>query len=411
MSVRVMLTSFSVGKYPSVFNRLPPLDIRMPAEDPRPEYSLLVLCDKFVLDKVSFDLLMDRPGTLFKSTARMTKLLYDEGYLELADYSSIIHDNNQLLHRMTQNDLESAVQWFDALKNSAIAWQEFTDRAKWPYAVDWEFNRTLKPESLLRDSFWPKTQVHNSARVKPRLLDQLAPFDHVELYGHSSAQNSDFSPAKERSFIVRPRVRREETDAALHHVLISYLDYVNTNLILSRKLDAGLYDWVDFLPFYQRKFLSVGHENTPVFGVAETSHQLFDIAFPEFSIQSPEHLIRLLKHRRVGELRTLIREASEGRVAFDKDFARSVYREVFEINEERMWRRRLIGYATLPISFIPLMGNFAQPAVQEVAGMLAEGQLTKPYRWFYMIRDIARKERSNIKWQKFIRSRRKRAEP
>jgi hypothetical protein len=388
--MRVMLTSYSIGKYPSIFNRFPPLDIRASAKGLSPDYSLLVLCDNCILDNVSFELLMSRPGPLFKSTARMAKLLHDEGYLELADYSSIVNDHSELLDQMTRHDLESAVPWFKALKSSAVAWQHFARRASWPSNVDWEFKPTRNPEPLLKNYSQTETWEVASRRKSPKskswsIKGSKIAFTHTMLLREAYERGE---------VILAPHSLRHETlDASLLNVLTSYLNYVNANLILSRKLEAGIYDWTDFLPFYQRKFLSVGYHDTPVFKIAETSHQLFDIAFPEFSIGDPDHLLRLLKHRRVAELRTLITEASEGRVTFDNEFAKSVYREVFEIDEERIRRQRLIGYLTLPIGFIPLIGNFAQPAVQELLGTLTEKQLIKPYRWFYMVRDTVPKER------------------
>jgi hypothetical protein len=146
------------------------------------------------------------------------------------------------------------------------------------------------------------------------------------------------------------------------------------------------------LPFYRQKFLAIGREDLPGAAAAEASHQLFDLAFPEFSIRSPHHLLALLKHKRVGELRMLINEASAGSVVFDEDFARSVFREVFGIERKLGRQRRLLGYLTLPIGYVPLVGNFAQMLLQEVAGTLLERRLTKPYRWFYMLSDLASKE-------------------
>ena len=57
--------------------------------------------------------------------------------------------------------------------------------------------------------------------------------------------------------------------------------------------------------------------------------------------------------------------------------------------------RRLIGYITTPIGFIPLVGNFAQLLLQEAAGTILERKLTKQYRWSHMLSDIAYKDGSS----------------
>jgi hypothetical protein len=397
--VKLMLTSFSIGKYPSIFNRLPPMDIRAPIRDFRPEYSLLILSDKFILDKVSFELLMDVRGPLFKQVGHMTKLLQAEGFLELADYSSIIRENSELLRRMTQNDLASAKQWMKILVNSATAWRTFIDNATPQLGLNWKPYRTPEPEPLLyemSDSELSERRGRDSLFGKLTSYAWNFGYSFVEIHGHATTANPSqrFAyPIRKLFWVVDRQINHGETSSALERILISYLDYVNANLILSNEMQAGLHDWADFLPFYEQKFITVGYDKPPGVAQAEASHQLFDIAFPEFSVQSPEHLLRLLMHRRVRELRTLIDEASEGKVIFDEDFARSVYREVFRIDIERMKQRRLLGYLTLPMSFIPMIGNFAQPLFQEVAGTMLERRLVKPYRWFYMLSDVATKDR------------------
>jgi hypothetical protein len=362
--MKVMLSSFGIGQNyfagvigvesSSVFGRLPPLSMQPSAPRLGPEYSLLALCDKLILDAASFDRLMQQPGPLYKTTGRAVKLLQDAGFLELIDYSAILRDNRKLLSRMTDNDLTSVSQWLKALTQSTAMWLEFLEVIQ-PMVNEALYLGNTRANASYQREFFTYFRQH--------------PDRYLEYIGHAISAD-------------------EEVEFTLYDTLRYYLTYVNANLILSNEIEAGLHDWADFSPFYRQKFLSVG-QDIPGAAVEEAAQQLFDIAFPEFAIESPEHLVRLLKHRRVGELRALINEASTGAVTFDETFARSVFREVFGIERKLGKSQRIVGYLTLPIGFIPMVGNFAQLLLQEVAGTALERRLRKPYRWFYMLSDLA----------------------
>lgn len=365
--MRIMLTSYRIGLgqanpismsgISETFYLLPPLNIRSSINEFMPEYSLLILCDRLVLDRSSYERLTNEAEPSLKTAGQTMKLLWNEGFLELVDYAALLRDNTNLLTKMTQNDLRSVDQWIEALKSSLETWFAFVKAAE------------------------PKIGLERAA--------------HYYLHGHTDSAESVVRLLIMLDNPGRWRLndfRRDE----VHTGLESYLTYVNANIILSNVLGVGLHDWDDFLPFYHQKFLSVGREDLSTSAAVRASDQLFNLAFPELAIRSPEHLVKLLKHRRVDELRALIDEASQGRVIFDQDFARSVFREVFGVERRLGKQRQLVGYLTLPISFIPLVGNFAQPLLQEAIGTLLENRLKKQYRWFYMLSDLAEKEAVNL---------------
>jgi hypothetical protein len=366
--MKIMLTSFGLGhEYMPVtanvsleFNRLPPLNMWSAVGRFEPEYSLLILCDRIILDELSFERLKESSRPIFASTAQTVKLLHDEGYVQLADYASALRENVDLLRKMTDSDIRVIDQWRQALHVSEGIWESYVARAFFGSSAPYEGRHgiALEPGHI--------TVKMHSARGYSR---------------KETSNRPDFIPINTRL--------TDEVLALTDHALIkAYLTYINANLILSNEMDSALHDWEDFLPFYQQKFLGVGRRNPPAAAQAEASRQLFDIALPELAIDSPKQLIRVLNHRHVGELRALIDVASRGEVDFDVDFARNVFREVFKIEQKAAKTRRIIGYVTLPIGFIPLVGNFAQAIVQEAAGTLLERRLRKPYRWLYMLSDL-----------------------
>jgi hypothetical protein len=66
--------------------------------------------------------------------------------------------------------------------------------------------------------------------------------------------------------------------------------------------------------------------------------------------------------------------------------------EVIDV-ERRLERwRKLVGYLTLPIGFVPFVGNAAQLVAEEAVNAVMKHKMTKPYRWFYMLSDVSRDE-------------------
>jgi hypothetical protein len=330
----------------AIFTGLPPMDMRSRKRGLTLEYSLLLLCDQLLIDASSLDRLQRHPDPALRQVARTIDLLTSEGLLDVVDYEAILDDNHLLLEKMTDNDLRSPDQWLDTLAKSGRIWSEFAGIVG------------------------PTIGLDLGATRAATTVDQAAlPFFTKQL---------------------KQLIRADEGGRGIRDTLRYYLTYVNANLMLSNEMQAGLHDWADFTPFYRQKFLAVGHDSPPGSAEAEASRRLFSIAFPEFAIESPEQLVKLLKDRRIGELRNLISEASTGAVVFDEAFARSILHEVFGIERKLAKERRLVGYLTLPVSFIPFVGTFAQLLVQEAADALLERRLTKPYRWFYLLSDLGR---------------------
>jgi hypothetical protein len=171
-------------------------------------------------------------------------------------------------------------------------------------------------------------------------------------------------------------------------VLHDYLSYVNANIVLSNKLKAGFHDWTDFLPFYRRKFLSVGQDLDAQKQI-DASNRLFEVSFPEFAISDTAALVKVLNDKRIIDLRRLIQDAVEGKVTFDEGFARNMLKEVLGTEKRIARYRTIVSYLTMPLDFLPLLSPVAQKVTEEVVGMLVEKRLKQKYRWFYMLSDAA----------------------
>jgi hypothetical protein len=137
------------------------------------------------------------------------------------------------------------------------------------------------------------------------------------------------------------------------------------------------------------KFLSVGKRADLTQEHRKQVERLFTIAFPDLAIQDTSALLKALNDKRIVELRQLISDAVLGKVEFDEHFANSVLTEVLRGERKTGRVRKILGYLTLPIGFIPWIGTPAQKVLEEAIGSSMEKKIKEQHKWFYMLSDIA----------------------
>lgn len=319
-------------------------------------YWLLLMYERLVLDLNTFGALLEhRRLPSYDRIANLVRDLHAEGWVELVDYKHVLELNRDELIQAQTHDVGSPEQWIEQFRESHRIWSGFLERALQGYARE-----PNSVESAIRGSFLHA--VGNRAGLTKLDLDHL---------------DAEYPPS---------RVRESILDTISEH-----LAHVNAHLILAARTGSFLHDWRDFEPYYRKKLSSESveqHRVDEVHKLGRTSRTLFEVAFPEFAIEESQHLLRLLRHRHLTDLRTMIAHASLLGAEFDEDFAHRVLREVVG-RERRIGRnRRVVGYATAAIGFLPLVGNLLQLAGQEVADVLIRRRLTRDLRWFYMLSDI-----------------------
>ena len=381
--MKIMITSFGIehslsseADEETMFYRMPPVSFRWIKETFLPDYELLLLCDSVIMDEASFDRLVHGSVASYSQVSETFQALRAEGRIELKDFSATLRPHAQLLNRMIDHDLSTLDQWVAPLRESLTLWRHFSQ-------MSMELMRRGGEEwfyqAPLRDA--PR---YRSGHIQANLMHEMAHMMHSEknMVAHTSMLVEDAL----NSSVKR---KRKEYREALRKVIRAYLTYVDANLILSHQLDLGFHDWLDFTPFYAAKFLSVGVSEDPVQAGRTQLEKLFSIPFPELAIRSPRALMKALNDKRLEELRRLVAEAVDGRVQFDDAFAKSVLSEVFRSSERARKWRSVLGYATIPIDFIPWIGTFAQKAVEEGIAIPLERKFKQKHRWFYMLSDIA----------------------
>lgn len=165
------------------------------------------------------------------------------------------------------------------------------------------------------------------------------------------------------------------------------LSWLKPIVIIPRGI--GFHDWLDFRPFYSSKLLTVGRDTDPTQERRAQEGKLFTLAFPNLAITNTSALLKALNDKRIEELRDLISEAAAGNLEFDEHFANSVLTEVLQSERKASRMRKVVGYLTLPIGFIPLIGTPVEKIVEEVVSTALEKKIKQQHKWFYMLSDLA----------------------
>ena len=105
--MKLMLTSFGIEQSiaeqeqaDSMFRRMPPVSFRRFSGTFMPDFELLLLCDKILMDGASFGYLVNSAPSAYSVVADTMNVLRGEGRIELVDFVSILRNNTQLLDRM-----------------------------------------------------------------------------------------------------------------------------------------------------------------------------------------------------------------------------------------------------------------------------------------------------------------------
>ena len=332
-----------------------------------PDYSTLLFADHIVLDTASFSALQWQHHRSYALVAEAMQILKAEGFVELADYRTVLNDNRRLLDQMLESDMEDTERWKAPLEESAAIWTQFMHRARDLVSDSPE----LRDEDA-QEAAMPQLMYLHEASAH---LSGVHSYLHYEAYAHH------------RGLPMGDRV-----SDLLRRILVPYLAYVNANIVLSNELGVGFHDWMDYSPFYQKKFVSVGkldveHQETS----AEAVHTLFKLSFPDLAIHDVKQFVKLVKDRRIESLRAKIQEAVDGKIRFDGDFARQTLHEVLRLERRAAHYRHVTFFLTLPLHFIPLVGAAVHKVAEEAVNTVVERKLKRPFRWFYLLSDVSEK--------------------
>ena len=365
--MKLMLTSYGLSHLTCTaddaeetesFHGRPPLSMSQFGGMLVPEYSVLLLCDHVVMERQSFEMIVAEQDWTYYQYKETLQVLQSEGFLQLEDFRGVVESKERLLQDVLDRDLANVEQWIEPLKESESIWKAFVENCH-----DDERGR------LLDAMRWDKLTYVLFMELQERMNDD----DRV------LTQALRYSTKR----------RKANYRSAIKHELTKYLSQINANLFLSHTFGCGISDWRDHEPFYREKWLSIGRESMPDHENATEVKKLFELSFPELEIRDPSTLIRILKDKRIAELRELIESAQRGEVTFDAKFAHRTLTEVLAIERNVRRIRNFISYATLPIGFIPLAGTPLQKLLEETVATPVEKAKKRKLGWYYLLSEVA----------------------
>jgi hypothetical protein len=349
-----------------IFYEMPP--IVMPAGDTPflPDPTSFILSEAVLMDGQSYERLTTMAHPLYSTVAAFFKEARAAQLIELVDFETTLRPHISRLDEMLVQDLQHP-QWSRVLLESTVIWSKLTQHASPPLQNSFSI-------SHLRDSIPVRCEPDHVNVHLARMADGASQdFSHlwsiVDKYQEAGATNNS------AQWLV-DRVTR-------------YLAYTNANMLLAQEHRAGIYDWADFTPFYREKV------SPALNGIGQPQElnraplqALFEFFAPSVIFDSPKDLIKLLRDKRIEDLRRICARAAEGKVFFDQEYALRTMMEVFKIERRISALKSKISWLTLPLSFAGHLSHILHKPLEEAMSHTVENELRKPFNWFFLIRDF-----------------------
>jgi hypothetical protein len=332
------------------------------------DFAPLVIVDQIVLDKLTVDY-VNLSGLPYLGRLRNTlNALIQEGFVDVIDFGSIASKYAIELAQATDEALQSPSSWLPAIRKQLKIWRD--SQPEWQEILGKEYNGSVIPSSYGVYCYL-KTQTGGINEVEVTRLTKLF---------YSERANWSGRDAGELSRILRP-----------------YLSYTHLNLALSEILGCPFIDWIDMRPLYEAKYRSVlKHLNNETNHRAQTiekAHQLFKVALPELIPKTSTSIVRLLKDRRIREVRKCINEAIAENREFTQDWGQDIKNAAIDAQMKAARVRNLITWIGRAISLIPGLG-LASILAEETAGAVASRKTLQKYKWLYSLVEHKSSERS-----------------
>ncbi|MDL1983446.1 MAG: hypothetical protein LWX54_04525 [Deltaproteobacteria bacterium] len=384
----VVLTSFGMGMkergHGSFFHRMPPLYLG--ERDGRfrfhIDYASLFMFDRVIVDERSYeralaaDIGADETRWMSPNMLEAVKQgaaeyaevltkLQASGRLLTKDFDGIVAKSGDLLGKVTAADMKDMLRWRRPLESAVLEWSSVNQRLRGELIYDW---RDPPPLEIDKEEYDALCMLAHSLSAIG-----ISAYHIVEVLKRWKKKQS-------------PRMRE-----MCRELLRDYLSYTNSNLIISFDCQAPFIDWMDMRHFYEEKFHAAKQSMATTYQSQEVvtgSRRLFDFLFPYFMPKSPTELLRGVNDSRTDKLRGFVKDAVNQGVEFDSRECIDILKDILSLEQKAILQRKISGWVTLPLGFIPIIGTPIQKGVEELVNSLWSNRSTDEYSWFYLINEL-----------------------
>ncbi|HEY1172357.1 MAG TPA: hypothetical protein VGH19_13400 [Verrucomicrobiae bacterium] len=276
-----------------------------------PDYSLLLLTGSLMMDKRTLNELVrgliPMPGGLVLAL----KSLYDVGLVEVVDFEKSYGKVKDGVLTGLDQHLMAFKDWEAAVAQSVENWRIFN------VAVQ----ENLRPKIQRIRQMAQRTGLDYTDLASNYLHDLAGRIQMVKFFAEDALPSPD--PAAE----VLP-----DAELFTNH-LREHLLSAHYSLALARELKAGVHEWADAAPYYQKL---LGHDKTEA--------PLFELPLPEFSLWHPDKLVKAMTSKAAEDLRGLMEDTLVSGKTWNEAAAQKCLMAIVKIDQGMPSVRRVSAY-------------------------------------------------------------------
>jgi hypothetical protein len=284
------------------------------------DYSPLFIAEALVMDREAFGVLVSCESPLPPLALEQLRALHEEGFIKLEDFT-LDDSERAAVTKATETELDKGQVWDVAVSRSINWWFDAARHFGSGFSENMDLLGGLP---YLLTEFQARRGIYYDIRLGRSMWRRVR-----------KAKTSD-------------PVLYAEVMAELRATL---LDYVHTNLVLAKRFSSTNYEWHNYQPALTQKLKS-GHDHSRTVVANYSPRALVEATVPcDFPWTRTTQAIRLLKDRRVKNVREVLRQSVEFHGGINEALRRDFQKAVYEA-EHISSRRRIFGYFMAPLGFV-----------------------------------------------------------
>ncbi len=328
------------------------------------DISPLLVCDRLIIDDHAHEYIKHSDYPFLMGMRNTVRALVDEGFIETKNYASIA--------RLHANDLAKA-----------------TDRAMRD-PLDW------KEQLLVFMRWWDRMQPALRCGMKSIYDPDTTPVA-LGIYCYLIRAQGAVNPSEvvRLTKLLHSRKKRWSVKEKQELIAITrpYISYLHLNVALRTKLQCPVLDWDGMSAFYecwyQQTLRAVDRSAMRRQDRIEKAKELFSISLPNIRPKTPLQIVKLLKDRRIKDLRRIIYDAARTGKPLTRDWGEKALIAALQAHERIEGTRRIkawIARGLAAIPFLSLPAALGDGLIDAIQAYRAK----REYKWLYALLDAVR---------------------